>query len=199
MSVAIKRSHWWPGLSPRSWPVRSPAPHVSCQGPAGVASPLLPWAPDGHVEAICASIAKAGSPAVARQVSARVGIRAMRAAARLCRLDDQAIGHQPGACPPRARQEGHPRRFTVIRGATSSALDLCSRRSSDRGRCLCRQGISRPLYSAEVQQRALTTASLDNHQHPELAGMSVKDPAAPLVRDEEAAGSNPATPTSSAA
>src|SRR5215471_111595 len=90
-------------------------------------------------------------------------------------------------CPSRARQEGHPRRFTVIRGATSSALDLCSRRSSDRGRCLCRQGISRPLYSAEVQQRALTTASLDNHQHPELAGMAVKDPAAPLVRNEEAA------------
>jgi len=88
--------------------------------------------------------------------------------------------------PSRAHQEGHPRRFTVIHEATSSAPDLCSRRSSNRGHYLCRQGVSRPLYSAEVQQRALTTASLDNHQHPELAGMAVKDLAAPLVRDEEA-------------
>jgi hypothetical protein len=31
--------------------------------------------------------------------------------------------------------------------------------------------------------------------HPALAGTADKRPAAPLVRDEEAAGSNPATPT----
>src|SRR5260370_41001887 len=50
-------------------------------------------------------------------------------------------------------------------------------------------------YSAEVQQRARTAASQHDRQHPELAAMIVKRPAAPLVRDEEAAASNPATPT----
>ena len=35
----------------------------------------------------------------------------------------------------------------------SSGLELCSRRSSDRGRHLCKQGVSRMRYSAEVQQR----------------------------------------------
>jgi hypothetical protein len=45
---------------------------------------------------------------------------------------------------------------------------------------------SRTRYSAEVQQRARTAASLYNHQHPELAGTRVKHPVPPLVRDEEA-------------
>src|ERR1019366_4761037 len=45
---------------------------------------------------------------------------------------------------------------------------------------------SRTRYSAEVQQRALTAASLYNHQQPELAGTRVKHPEPPLVRDEEA-------------
>ena len=45
-----------------------------------------------------------------------------------------------GPCPPRARKEGHPRRFTVIHGATSAALDLCDRRSAGRGHLLCKQG-----------------------------------------------------------
>jgi hypothetical protein len=50
-------------------------------------------------------------------------------------------------------------------------------------------------YSSKVQQRPLTTASQHDRQHTELAGATDKRPAAPLVRDEEAAGSNPATPT----
>ena len=41
---------------------------------------------------------------------------------------------------PRARKEGHPRRFTVIHGATGSALDLRSRWSSGRGHHLYKQG-----------------------------------------------------------
>jgi len=51
------------------------------------------------------------------------------------------------------------------------------------------------LYSAEVQQRPLTTASQPNRQHTQQARTTAKRPALPLVRDEEAAGSNPATPT----
>ena len=35
-----------------------------------------------------------------------------------------------GSCPPRARKQGQPRQFTVTRGATSTALDLCRRRLS---------------------------------------------------------------------
>jgi hypothetical protein len=48
-------------------------------------------------------------------------------------------------------------------------------------------------YSTKVQQRSLTAASKHNRQHTELAGATAKRPAAPLVRDEKAAGSNPAT------
>jgi hypothetical protein len=44
-------------------------------------------------------------------------------------------------CLPRARQEGHLRRFTVIHGATDSARELCSRRSCGRGHLLCKQGV----------------------------------------------------------
>src|ERR1022692_1768640 len=43
-----------------------------------------------------------------------------------------------------------------------------------------------PKYSAEVQQRALTTASQRGRQHTEQAGTTTKRPALPLVRDEEA-------------
>jgi hypothetical protein len=50
-------------------------------------------------------------------------------------------------------------------------------------------------YSMQVQQRARTAAIQRSHQHTELPGMTAKRPAAPLVRDEEAAGSNLATPT----
>ena len=49
--------------------------------------------------------------------------------------------------------------------------------------------------STQVQQRARTAAIQRSHQHTGLPGMPAKRPAAPLVRDEEAAGSNPATPT----
>jgi hypothetical protein len=41
----------------------------------------------------------------------------------------------------------------------------------------------------------LPTTSRHDRQHTELAGTTAKRPAAPLVRDEEAPGSNPATPT----
>ena len=50
-------------------------------------------------------------------------------------------------------------------------------------------------YSSKVQQRPLTVTSTSYHPRPALAGTADKRPAAPLVRDEEAAGSNPATPT----
>src|ERR1039457_282307 len=43
-----------------------------------------------------------------------------------------------------------------------------------------------PKYSAEVQHRALTTASQRGRQHTEQAGTTTKRPALPLVRDEEA-------------
>jgi hypothetical protein len=57
------------------------------------------------------------------------------------------------------------------------------------------RGSAPTTYSTEVQQRPLTAASEHDRQHTELAGATAKRPAAPLVRDEEAAGSNPATPT----
>jgi hypothetical protein len=44
----------------------------------------------------------------------------------------------------------------------------------------------RGAHSTEVQQRPLTTASQHDRQHPKLAGLTVKRPVAPLVRDEEA-------------
>ena len=74
---------------------------------------------------------------------------------------EQMIGRrvqEPTPCPPRARQEGLPRRLTVIHGATGSALDLCSRMSSGRGHLLCKQGVrgSSPLSSTceNVRQRS---------------------------------------------
>ena len=48
-------------------------------------------------------------------------------------------------------------------------------------------------YSAEAQQRPLTTASKDHHRHTGLAATTDKRPAVPLVRDKEAAASNQAT------
>ncbi|SRR6266851_4233743 len=54
-------------------------------------------------------------------------------------------------------------------------------------------------YSSKVQQPPRTAASSDDRQHTQLAGTTAKRSAAPLVRDEEAAGSNPATPTRSEA
>jgi hypothetical protein len=42
-------------------------------------------------------------------------------------------------------------------------------------------------YSTEVQQRPLTATSQRDHQHTDLAGATAKRPAAPIVRDEEAA------------
>jgi hypothetical protein len=61
---------------------------------------------------------------------------------------------KPEPCPPRARQESHPRRFTVIHGKSSSALDLCSRRSSGRVHLLCKQGVRvRVPYSTRQNTR----------------------------------------------
>jgi hypothetical protein len=51
------------------------------------------------------------------------------------------------------------------------------------------------LYSAKVQQRSHIAPSNYDRQHTHLAGETAKRAARPLVRDEEAAGSNPATPT----
>jgi hypothetical protein len=74
---------------------------------------------------------------------------------------------------------------------------------TDQGRwsSLNRSGQRRPEqaareapYSTEVQQRPRTAASSDDRQHTQLAGTTAKRPAAPLVRDEAAAGSNPANP-----
>ena len=55
-------------------------------------------------------------------------------------------------CPPRARKEGHLRRFTVSHGATGSALDLCSRRSSGCGHYLCKQGVRGSSLSSSTRQ-----------------------------------------------
>ena len=52
----------------------------------------------------------------------------------------RAWTREPRPCPPRARQEGHPRRFTVSHGATGSAPGLCDRRSAGRGHLLMRAG-----------------------------------------------------------
>ena len=46
---------------------------------------------------------------------------------------------EPGPCPPRARKEGHPRRFTISHGATGSAPGLCDRRFAGCGHLLCKQ------------------------------------------------------------
>ena len=51
--------------------------------------------------------------------------------------------------------------------------------------------LMRHTYSAEVQQRPLTVASQHDRQHTELAGTTTIRPAAPLVRDEEAAEPRP--------
>ena len=70
-------------------------------------------------------------------------------------------------CPPRARQEGHPRRFTVIHGATPSALDLCSRRSSGRGHFLCKEEVSnssRPLMRRPLTRGPLTRKDRENEE-----------------------------------
>jgi len=47
----------------------------------------------------------------------------------------------------------------------------------------------------KVQQRPLTVGTQHDRQHTDLAGTAAKGPEPPLLRDEEAAGSNPATPT----
>ena len=61
-----------------------------------------------------------------------------------------------------------------------------------------RPGTGSAPYSTEVQQRRLTATSTSYCPRPALTGTADKRPAAPLVRDQEAAGSNPATPASGA-
>jgi hypothetical protein len=60
-------------------------------------------------------------------------------------------------CPPRARKEVPPRRFTVIHGATGSTPGLCDRRSCGCGHLLCKQGVrgSSPLSSTSTRQNVL--------------------------------------------
>ena len=57
------------------------------------------------------------------------------------RAETSPTVRRPGSCPPRARQQGHSRRFTVSHGANGSALELCCRRSAGRGHLLCKQVI----------------------------------------------------------
>src|SRR5256885_4940639 len=88
-----------------------------------------------------------------------------------------SVGHSPSPTP------------TATRSLSTTAPDgpnATGRSPSpeDRG---CARG--------RLQQRPLTVASQHDRQHTRLAGTTAKRPAAPLVRDEEAAGSNPATPT----
>ena len=52
-------------------------------------------------------------------------------------------------------------------------------------------------YSSEVQQRALTRAAILRPRPPFHQEEAISATAVPVVRDEEAAGSNPATPTAS--
>jgi hypothetical protein len=72
------------------------------------------------------------------------GLRELRADTQV-RDPRQRVRHEAAAddwaCPPRARKQGHARRFTVSHGATSNPLDLCSRRSSGRVHLLCKQGV----------------------------------------------------------
>jgi len=79
-----------------------------------------------------------------------------------------------GPCPPRARKEGHPWRFTVAHGATGSALDLCSRRSAGRGRLLCKQviiGGLRAAWPGSVVRSRRAMLSVDRQALPVLLGL----------------------------
>jgi len=98
--------------------------------------------------------------------------------------------HYPGAedlattggtvrsCPIRARQEGHPRRFTVIHGATDVARDLYGRRFCGRGHLLCKQGIrgSSPLSSTR------RNVSRQDRQQPIDTPVYFADPHSPWQR-----------------
>jgi hypothetical protein len=85
------------------------------------------------------------SLAAGRRGGGHSGLRELRAKTQV-RDPRQRVRHEAAAegwaCPSRARKEGHPRRFTVIHGATSTALDLCNRRSCGRGHLLCKQVVS---------------------------------------------------------
>jgi len=95
---------------------------------------------------------------------------------------------------------GGRQRSTLARfAATWGYARPGKRKLASAHRARAREQIRQVLYSRQVQQRPLTIASHHNRQHTELAGITAKRPEAPLVRDEEAAGSNPATPTSSKA
>ena len=50
---------------------------------------------------------------------------------------------------PHARNDGHPRRFTVSHGASGPALDVCSRRSVGRGHFLCKQVLACRRYQQQ--------------------------------------------------
>jgi hypothetical protein len=104
-----------------------------------------------------------------------------------------------GSYRPRAGIGQQRQRRTLIRGAATWGYARPEKRKAGEpvprtspGRAM-RRAASR--YSSKVQQRPLTATSTSYRPRPALAGTADKRPAAPLVRDEEAAGSNPATPT----
>src|SRR5215475_4033136 len=67
-------------------------------------------------------------------------------------VEDAVEGTAAGPCPPRARQEGHPRGLTVSHGATQNALDLAAAGPPGAATSFASRG-SRPTHShAEVAQ-----------------------------------------------
>ena len=103
--------------------------------------------------------------------------------------DDSSSRQRPAAVGD-APQHSRARPQRGIRHALKRTV---GRQASRRAPELMRQA----QYSNHVQQLPLPPASQHDRQHTKLAGTTAKHPAAPLVRDEEAAGSNPATPTNS--
>ena len=76
-------------------------------------------------------------------------------------------------CPPRARKEGHPRRLTVIHGATGIAPDLCNRRSYGPVHLLCKQGVggsSPPSSTCENDPGRILKEAIDTSWQSFTAG-----------------------------
>ena len=80
-------------------------------------------------------------------------------------------------CPVTAIPGSEPSQSCLTLTADAQVF-LQAARLDDNRRCA--------TYSTQVRQRARTAAIQRSHQHTELPGMTVKRPAAPLVRDEEA-------------
>src|SRR5262249_20181024 len=74
---------------------------------------------------------------------------------------DEQVTVGAGPCPPHARKRDHPRRFTVIHGATNTAPDLWNRGSCGRGHLLCKVRIppSAARSTAHCDLAATVTAA----------------------------------------